>query len=227
MKIAKRRRGTANTAIRKRGYALTPADREFVYQTYYFVENGNAAATADRCGVTVRTVYSVIKDFANKPADVQKAHAGMASRMQAKTMAKAEQVLDSITGTDLESGYFEIKNADGEVVGRRYYGPQATQKALAFGIITDKAQKYAELVKANLADERAGQLLIPQDIDGLKDAILSKISSLKIAQIDFKHDAPGVLEQTQDLLARVEAAKATEVEIVDDFANDNPGRAQG
>lgn len=218
----KKRRGTGTG--HGRGNALTPTDREFIYQVYSFVENGNLRATAQRCGVHERTVTKVIAEMANKPRPqaLQETHLGMAQRLQGKTMAKAEQVLDSISPVDLESGYFELKNEKDEVIGRKYYGPQATQKALAFGIITDKAARYAELVKANRDDERAGQLMIPQEIDALKDAILSRITSLQLARFNFKTDAPNVLEQTQDLLA-AEVATAEEI-IHDDFADDNPGR---
>lgn len=212
------RRGRS-TQHRGRGNALTPTDKEHIFQVYTAVEVGNVAGTAERCGVSPRTVHNVIAEFKNRPAPVKQAEIELVKRIQAKTIAKAEEVLDSITGVDLESGYFEVLDKDGKVVGRKYYGPQATQKALAFGIITDKARVYNDLSRAMASDEKSGQLMVPQELGALKDLILTKLSSLKILQADFKQDVPGLFERTQDLLERVEASKATEV-IVYDF--DNP-----
>lgn len=210
-----------------RGSSLTPTDKAWVYQTYMLTQN--AKRTAEYCGVNVLTVRKVLKSMQELDAEanptVRQARAAVAERMAGKILVKAEEVLDSITPTDLESGRFPIKDKDGNITGYTHYGPALSQKALALGIVLDKAVVAEQLQKTILQDQRAGDLLLPQDLDGLRDAIMNKAKSLRFLQVEFEPSAPSVLDRAQEIVARVEAAKDATPKILD-FDLDNPGVAQ-
>jgi len=198
-----------------KGSRLTSVDKALVYQAYLLLQN--KSQVAEKFGYSVQTVNSAIRsrEAAETTVPERQARADVAARVMGKILVKSEEMLDHIKPQDMESGRIPLTDKNGNITGYQSWGPALSQKALAFGIMLDKAAVAENLGKAILSEQHSGQLLIPQDLEGLRDAIMGKVKSLKVLQVDFAHDAPGVLDRTQEILERVEVAKAEEPAILD------------
>lgn len=201
---------------------LTATDREVISQT--FAVTDSKAETARRCGVSVQSVYNVLARADEAGTDMKVARADAAIKLANKTHVKVEELMDSISAVDIESGRIPIKDKDGKITGYRYFGPSLLQKATAIGILTDKANVLQTYEKSLAHDAARGDLMLPDDIAGLVGAIQAKVGELSILNIKFADDNPNLVRETQEVVAEVktieeEAANQPDVVTFDEFDN--------
>lgn len=203
------------------GVPVGPELQEQIVQTFALISN--KAETARRCGVTEKTVSKYINKV--QPAAILEERAKALRELSGTAHIKAKDILDSIKPDDLDSGRFEIKNAKGEIVGYKYYGPSLMQKVTSAAIAIDKVKVLSE-TESILKDGRAsGELIVPGDIRALIHGIRGKIKGLSILDVRFAEENPDLSQRIQDKLAEAEAvANATPATgEVSDFDFDNPG----
>lgn len=203
----------------RRGVKPTPVDKEIVLQTY--AATGTIAETTRRTEWSRPTVKRILLEAQNSESALQDARAKAAATLAARIHIKAEDLLDSITPEDIESGRIPKYDKDGKLAGYQYYGPNLVQKATAFGIITDKANVVQQYEKALSADHSSGQLLMPADIEGLQNAVTGKLQELKMLHIRFADDNKDLVQRTEEVIAESAAlgAVADQAPDVIDFDN--------
>jgi len=190
-----------------RGHGLTTPEREAIYQSYLAL--GNKSATARAMGVTPTTVYNVIKaiESTKDPKVIEGQKQAMADTLTERFYESTEQVLDSLTPEDLESGRIPIHNSKGELVGYTHYGPSLSQKAIAAGIFTDKLRVLRDYSRAIAEDNQTGKLLMPESIEQLITAIKHRVTNISVLKVDFREDNPDLATRL-DALVEVEQADA-------------------
>jgi len=192
--------------------------REAILQTYALT--GSYLETARIHDVAYQTVSKYVRSATeDDEPEVRKIRSKTLGRVAAKVAGKTEEVIDSITPEDLQSGRIPLYAKDGKtIVGYKSWGPSLSQKALAVGILADKSKILGEFTRSLDVDQASNQLPMPEDVDGLVRAIQGKVRSIKALQIDFGDVAPGLVKQTQDILEEVEVLKAHRDEVtVEDF----------
>lgn len=184
---------------------LTESEKEAIIQLYGVT--GNAREVARTVKRHPMTVYRVLKKAEEDGLDIKEARAEAARDLAGRAHMKAEQILDTIEENDLETGYFEVKDKDGKVVDRKYYGPSLMQKATAFGIITDKANVLQQYEQKLNGDVESGQLMMPGDIPTLINAVKHKVKELSILNVKFEDDQPELVRRTEEVLAEAHAVE--------------------
>jgi hypothetical protein len=202
---------------------LTPTDKEVIIQTH--AATGNKAETARRCGVAWKTVHEIVKAADDGDIDLKEARRSAASKLTGRVHVLAENLIDSITPEELESGRIAIRDKDGQLVGYKTYGPSLLQKTTSIGIIVDKGTVLQAYEKGLEDDVNAGKLLLPSDIEGLIGACRAKIGELTVLNVKFADENPTILKETQEIVAEVERieereANKPEIDAFDEF--DNP-----
>lgn len=180
---------------------LTNVEKELIYQTFLVLNN--KTRTAEDRNVSVQTVRRVIKEIteANDVATVTKEdRAQVASRLQSRIHKHANELLDSISPEDLESGQIKIRDADGNIVKVIQYGPSLLQKMTSFGIIVDKANVALTYEKVLTDATGSGELMLPGDIAGLQNAITGTIKELKFLNVRFEHENPSLVTEVQEAI---------------------------
>lgn len=207
----------------RQGKPLSPLEKEELFQTYAIVQNKSEVAR--RMGIAPQTVGRILEELQADPdKEVRENRANITARMVGRIQNKASEVLDSITPEDLKSGRIEIHDKNGKIIGYKQYGPRLTEKAIAFGIITDKIGVTSGYERALKADYLSGALMMPNDVLGLENAIKAKLKSLKFMTIDFDNDHKELSDKAQEILIENEISRedVQEVEVlsIDEF--DNP-----
>lgn len=100
------------------------------------------------------------------PEVVKKARAEAMERAARVTMEKATQALEAITPDSLRHDVVVHKNEDGSIKEVKHFGQSALQNATTFGILADKATKFADradqlhgLTPSPLSPANLGQLV--------------------------------------------------------------------
>lgn len=213
----------------QKGRAISPVQKEQIRQT--FMLTGNKRETARLCSVSEKSVYNVL----NEPEEPEaiKARERAALQLAGKVHTKANQVLDSITDDDFQSGW--LKDEDGNLMfdkqGRPIWmGPNLNQKVLSAAILADKLPVLDSYRKQIDGQEQMGELPAPETIQALVGGIKGKLKSLKMIDVQFESSNNETVERAQDLLDQAqrelemkqEIEDAQYVESVDDLHN--PGR---
>lgn len=202
----------------RQGKPLCDLDREIILQTQMICQNKNE--TARRCGVTRKTVETVLKRSAEEDTAVQEARRQSSVAIAGKVHGKVDMLLNSITPDDLDSGFFEQKDKDGKVIKRTYYGPSLMQKVTASAILVDKLPVLASYQQAISQDHNSGALMLPGDVAGLMSGIRQKLKSLTVLNVQFEGDNPDLSTRIQATMAEAEVLASTQPEVID---FDNPG----
>jgi len=204
---------------------LNATEKELIYQTWLVLNN--KTKTAKQCGVAVQTVHRVIKAIEAENATVpatRAARAEVAAEMQSRIHVKANELLESLSKKDIESGRTPVYDAQGNFVRYATYGPSLLQKATSFGIVMDKANVAQQYERALTQDVADGQLMLPGDIAGLKAAINGTIKELKLIDITFENNNQDLMTNVNEVFAEVETIESepkTEVTSIDDFDTPN------
>lgn len=204
----------------RQGKPLSDLDKELIRQTQMICQNKNE--TARRCGITRKTVETVLAQGKDQDESIIEARRQSAIAIAGKVHGKVDKILDAIGPEDLESGYYEWKDKDGKVYKRSYYGPSLLQKITAGAILIDKLPVLSQYQQAISADHASGQMLLPGDYQALVSGIQSKIKSLSVLNIQFESDNPSLSQRAQEVIAEAEILSTSADEVID---FDNPGVA--
>jgi len=202
------------------GKTLDPVKKEQIRQT--FMLTNNKQETARQCNVSIKSVYNVLNEAEDPQAAANRAM--LAQNLATKAHVKAEQIFDSITEKDFESDY--LRDEDGNLVfdkqGRPIFmGPTLNQKTVSAAILIDKLNVIEQYRQAVQGNDGGASLLLPEDIQALKDGIASKVKKLRVLDVEFGDSEADL--RAKDLLnkAQAELDKAEEIEAIElDF--DNP-----
>jgi hypothetical protein len=216
---------------KQQGRAISPVQREQIRQT--FMLTSNKRETARLCGVSEKSVYNVLNEPEEPEAIKARAHAAL--QLAGKVHTKADQVLDSITEEDFQSGY--LKDEDGNLVFDRqgrpiWMGPSLNQKVISAAILADKLP-VLEQYRANLGGETgSGDLPAPESITALIGGIKGKLKSLKMIDVQFESSNSETVQKAKDLLDKAQQELEFDQKIeeasyvtLDDL--DNPGDRHG
>ena len=214
---------------------LAPVDKEWIYQTW--VVTNNKSETARRCRVSIGSVNNVLKELQGKNpdkpqlpetrADRAQRHADMADRI----CRTADMALESITPDDMDSGRFPITEmrTDSEtgedkevVVGYRYYGPSAVQKATTFGILKDKETQQINIEQDMLQDVQSGKLMLPSELSGMVDEAKRMIKDVSILHVRFEEENPDLLTTMKEVIAEAEVLEESRPDVKSFNEFDNP-----
>lgn len=208
--MAKKRKGPKQPKGRYRGKPLTGLQRESVVQTYALC--GNKSEVARQLGLSYPTVLSVLKQAEND-TQLQKARARAMEDLAGKVQYKTNQVLESITPEDMESGLIKNYDEDGNLVSVKGYGPSLMQKVTSAAILTDKMKVIQETKQALVSDQRSdpNALPLPQDIATAIKQVGDRVKRLQILDVQFADRNPEVATKLQDI-----AAKASLDERIDE-----------
>lgn len=197
------------------GKAVSPKQKEQMLQLYGV--EGNYTEVARLMRLSVSTVTKYIKQMLADPdPQIAAARQRTARQLAGKVSRKANEVIDSITPEDMESGLIKNHDDDGKLTSARSYGPSLMAKVTASAILTDKMKVLAELEEMLGSEQAENRLLTPGDIGSLVSGIRTKIKSMQFLNVQFEKDHPDLSQRAQAILEEAEVIEATEV-AVDDF----------
>lgn len=201
------------------GVPISPKLQEEIIQVY--AVNGSITKTAQKCGVTQKTVKKYLDK--KQPAELLQARIDAHKELAGITHSKALNILESIKPEDIESGRFPIEDVKGNIVGYKYFGPTLMQKVTSAAILTDKLKVLNEVEAMMHQDRNESELMIPGDIQALVHGIKGKLRGLSILNVRFTDENPDLSQRIQNTLEEAEAvadAKPTTGEVLD-FDNPN------
>ncbi|MHC5059233.1 MAG: hypothetical protein ACYTKD_31655 [Planctomycetota bacterium] len=189
---------------KQQGKALSPIQKEQIRQT--FMLTSNKRETARMCGVSEKSVYNVVNEPEEPEVIRNREHA--ANQLSGKVHVKANQVLDSITEEDFESGY--LKDEDGNLVFDRqgrpiWMGPTLNQKTVSAAILADKLPVLQQYRSQLGGSEGMGELPAPESIKALVAGIQGKLKSLSIIDVQFESGNREIKDRADDLLKKAQA----------------------
>lgn len=202
----------------RQGKPLSDLDKELIRQTQMICQNKNE--TARRCGITRKTVETVLKQELDQEPAIREARRQSTIAIAGKVHNRVDRILDSVTPDDLKSGRHDILDKDGTKVGETTWGPSLMQKVTAGAILIDKLPVLAQYQQAISADHQSGQMLLPSDYQALVAGIQKKVKSLSVLNIQFENDNPSLTQRAQEVMAEAEILSTSEAEVID---FDNPG----
>jgi hypothetical protein len=189
-----------------RGLNLTLPEQEAIYQSYLAL--GNKSAVARQFDIHPVTVLKVLRRMNERlsPEEQRERQAAITDQLKGRYYQTTSQIIDSIKPEDLESGRIEVKDSKGEIVGYKEFGPSLVAKATAAGIFTDKIRIISDLERATAQAQQSGELLMPDGVNQLLQAVRGKIQSISVLNVNFREDNP-------DLATRLDTAmQVAEVE---------------
>lgn len=219
--MGKKRRRPGDPKGRYRGRPLTALQKESIVQTYAL--SGNKREVARQLGVSYPTVLRVLKEAEND-TQLQKARARAMEDLAGKVQAKTNEVLESITPEDMESGLIKKYDDDGNLVSVRGYGPSLMQKVTSAAILTDKMKVIQETKQVLEADRSQDPhaLPLPGDVQAAIRQIGERVKRLQILDIQFADKNPEVTTKLQDIAARASLDERIEDADFQELDFDNP-----
>jgi hypothetical protein len=194
-----------------RGKALSPVDKEVVLQT--FAITGNQTKTAEIVGLSVSAVHKIVVAARTNGA-LAKARAHAAEELAGRVHDLSLKALDNIKPEDFKSERVYQRDADGNVTSMKEYGPSVMQKVTAFAILVDKEAAITNHIKT-LREATGGGIGVPlpEDAAAALDAIKSRISRLRVLDLQFEQQAPDLAQRVAEATAAHEVVEA-EIEDV-------------
>lgn len=194
--VSRKRKKNAIT----RGRPLSQLQKEMIVQAYALC--GNKAQVQREMGCSYQTVVNVIK-AAETDRSLQAARKSALNDVAGKVHAKTEEILDSITEQDMESGLikqYDPKDPD-KLVAVKAYGPSLMQKVTSAAILTDKIKIIEETKIAMSADHAAdpNRMPLPEDVQGSLRLLGQKIKGLRILDVQFADKHDDVAQKVQDV----------------------------
>lgn len=188
-------------------------DKEMIFQAYLM--EGTFKGAARVFGCSPGTVKKIVREF-EADDEHKEIRAHTAKRLAGRIHVKADKILDSISEDELQTGYIDIKNKDGEVVEKKFFGPSLVAKATAFGILTDKLRVSQDYINALEVDQSEQQTLIPSTVEGLINGIVQTVKSIGVLAPHFQEDHGNLVRDTKDTLEEVARVKSAQVTL-DEF----------
>lgn len=202
----------------RQGKPLSDMEKEIVRQTQMITQN--KAETARQMNITRKTVDNILKnDSAEDPA-IKEARRQSAIALAGTVHGKIGQILDSIGPKDLETGFRDVFDANGNFVRRAQWGPSLLQKITSGAIFIDKLPVLAQYQQAISEDHVSGALPMPSKVSELLAGIRSKVKSITVLDVQFQDKNPDLSQSIQQRIAEAEVLTPAESEVLD---FDNPG----
>jgi len=164
-----------------------------------------------------------LKEADKVPLPIKQERAEAHAEMSARFTGKAAEIIDSISPEDLQSGripiYKKAKDPEtGEETqvfdGYKYWGPRLVEKATAAGIFQDKARVSRDLERTLDESTGSGELLMPQSVEELENAIRQGAKELTFLNVKFQDEDADLATQIDSTLLAVQQAREAEVEDV-------------
>lgn len=206
---------------RYRGKPLTGLQKEGIVQMYALC--GNKTEVARHMGLSYPTVLTVLKEAEND-SQLQKARQRAMEDLAGKVQHKTNEVLESITPEDMESGLIKKYDDEGNLVSVKGYGPSLMQKVTSAAILTDK-MKVIQETKQALEQDRAqdpNALPRPGDVAEAIKQIGDRVKRLQILDIQFADRNPDVANKLQDVAAKASLDERLEDAEFEELDFDNP-----
>jgi transposase-like protein len=219
--MARKRKSPSNPRGQYRGKPMTGLQKESIVQTYALC--GNKREVARQLGVSYPTVLRVLKDAEND-TQLQKARSRAMEDLAGKVQAKTNEVLESITPEDMESGLIKKYDDDGNLVSVKGYGPSLMQKVTSAAILTDK-MKVIQETKQVLESDRSQDptaLPLPQDVQAAVKQIGERVKRLQILDIQFHDRNPEVAEKLQEVAVKASLDERITDADFEELDFDNP-----
>lgn len=184
------------------GAKLSDMKRESILQTYALC--GMKTDTARREGVSLRTVYNVLRETA--PEELEEKRRDTMGRIVERIHKSANDALDA-----LDKDTAGLANAS------------YMQKVTGFAILTDKAiSADKHLAERNIAlahDSKSETNFLPKDVQGMADLLTSKITGVDIIMARIRMHTPDnqVSKEATDLHNR-----AVRMAEIDDYPEEKP-----
>lgn len=171
---------------------LSTAQKEAVLRTYHMT--GTYTGVAKILGLNYTTVKRIVLQYQLDPMFAH-TRAQAFDEMSGKVAAITDQVLESITPAELETKSHKVYDASGNLLRVVQEGPALRDKALAVGILLDKAAvlQNARSKALSVSDQVGGgpALLLPDNIEDMRDMLATKVKSLRIMDIHFQDSELG------------------------------------
>lgn len=171
---------------------LTNAQKEAVLRTYHMT--GTYTGVARILGLSYATVKRVVLQHQLDPSFAH-TRAQAFDEMSGKVSAITDQVLESITPEELVTKSHKVYDASGNLLRIVQEGPALRDKALAVGILLDKTAvlQNARSKALSISDQVGGgpALLLPDNIQDMRDMLATKVKSLRIMDIHFQETELG------------------------------------
>ena len=185
------------------GVPLTPLEREAVRQTYVLTSNYRETARIHHLGE--RTVHKIIKDQSD-PDEIKELRMQALQRMSKKTHDQALIVLENIKPKDMDKA-------------------SLPQKAIAFGILTDKTialDKHVMERQRQLQESKGDKQMLPASLDGLVAGIMREVNSVHVfaAHLQKAPEIDTLAQEAralQDMAIAQELVEPTGVTQIDDL----------
>lgn len=159
------------------GKALSPTDQEAIRQLYLVYNNKREVAR--RMGVCEKTVHNVLNDVSSQEFD--KARAEAALETAGRVQGVVHQAIDSVTPEKLDNA-------------------PLSQLGIFIGIGIDKIERLQQHAR-NLREQRSEMsLLMPQQIQALKDGIRGKINAMAILGFRIEEQNPDLAERLDEAM---------------------------
>ena len=206
-----------------KGRAVTQFQREMIIQAFALC--GNKSEVARQMGCSDNTVRNVIK-AAEADRSLQKARLSALEDVAGQVHGKTNEIIESIGPQDLESGL--IKTYDKEdptkLKAVKAYGPSLLQKVTSAAILVDKIKAVEEtktLITSG-GEEEAGQLMLPQDIQGALKLLGTKIKRIRMLDVQFNSKHEETASKVQEVAHKAELHPEVEDADFEDLDFDNP-----
>ena len=213
---------------RKRGKQITTTQKELVVQA--FALTGNKSQVCRDLNLSRPSVIKILKE-AETNKELQKARTRALDALAGQVHGKTNEIINSISPVDLESGLQLRRNADGEVVDKVAWGPSLLQKVTAAAILTDKIKIIEETKAAINADAGSGHdcgMPLPGTVQESLRLLGRKVKRIKAFDIQFEANQPDMSQRIQDTVAEAEVhpdIQEADYEELSLDSFDNPSKA--
>lgn len=205
----------------QQGRVLTSTQKEMIVQAYALT--GNKALVCRQLHLAPATVAKVIKE-AETDLTLQKVRVSALEDVAGQVHGKTTEILNSITGEDMESGLIKINNADGTLKSVKAYGPSLMQKVTSAAILTDKLKVIQETKAAITQDHAADPtaLPLPGDMQEALKQIGQRVKRLRVLDVQFADHHPELASQVQDAAHKASLNEDIEEADYEELDFDNP-----
>jgi len=209
------------TRRKLRGKALSVVDREIVLQA--FAVSGSRKKVCEVVGLSYMTVCKIVQE-ARKDTSLAKARANAGEALAGKIHDRALLALDNLTPADFKTTRIELHDKDGNLTGIKEIGPSLMQKVTALAILVDKEAAISQHI-ATLREAAGGStgIPLPSDVQSTIDAIRTRVSRLRILDVQFDQQAPDLAQRIVAATAARDIVDAEVEDVSDPFPFDQSG----
>lgn len=195
---------------------------EMIVQAYAMC--GNKSEVSRKLNLSLPTIHKVLKKAEIDPV-LRQARADTLARLGGKVYEKTNEILESITPDDLESGQIKKYDAEGNLESVKSYGPSLMQKVTSAAILTDKLRVLQDAKKALLEDGGAqpGAMPLPNNIEDALRLISEKVKRLRVIDVQLHDKVPDLTTKVHDMATRAALERGIEDAEFEVLDFDNPG----